>query len=245
MTTLVPVTRSQRLVLKDEPIAKVAEELLGAIPQDEAPSDFPALPVPLTASKEIRDALRTLSQTFNGVIVTDRRTLTEDECSAIGKEYEALQKVIRLITDREEQVKEIIRTHQDVDAEEKGLAFPKDVIHNGNLVAKATERDKNGHYILASKGHPQETEVPGSTMKFSNQFTSGRVTNDLGWVERAFAAGEIDEDTYKACTVVKRVPDAGRIRAHALKTGDTKVLANVVKRGRNYSSMNFRPLKKS
>lgn len=245
MTVLVPVTRSQRLVLKDAPLADVAQELLGAIPQADAPEEFPSLPVPLTASKEIRDALRTLSQTFNGVVVEERRTLTEDEISAIGKEYEALQKVLKLIGEREAQVKEIVRTHQDVDAEQKGLAFPKDVVHNGNTVAKATERDANGHYILAAPKNPQDTEIPGTTLKFSNQFTSGRVTKNLGWVETAYLTGEIDEETYKACTVTKRVPDEARIRAHALRTGDTKVLRNIITRGRNGCSMYLRALKKS
>jgi hypothetical protein len=245
MTALVPVTRNQRIVLKDATIDKVAEELLGAIPQDDAPNDFPELPTPLTASKEIRDALRTLSQTFNGVVVSERRTLTEDEVAAIGKEYEALQKVLSLITDREEQVKEIIRTHQDVDAEQKGLAHAKDVVLNGNVVAKATERDKNGHYILAAPKNPQQTTIPGSTMTFSNQFTSGRVTKDLGAIEKAYLNGEIDEKTYRACTVVRRVPDAEKVKAYVLRTGDTKMLARIVKRGRNGSSMYLRPLKKS
>lgn len=245
MTALVPVTRNQRIVLKDATIDKVAEELLGAIPQDDAPNEFPELPTPLTASKEIRDALRTLSQTFNGVVVSERRTLTEDEVAAIGKEYEALQKVLSLITDREEQVKEIIRTHQDVDAEQKGLAHAKDVVLNGNVVAKATERDKNGHYILAAPKNPQQTTIPGSTMTFSNQFTSGRVTKDLGAIEKAYLNGEIDEKTYRACTVVRRVPDAEKVKAYVLRTGDTKMLARIVKRGRNGSSMYLRPLKKS
>jgi hypothetical protein len=245
MTALVPVTRNQRIVLKDASIDKVAEELLGAIPQEDAPNDFPELPTPLTASKEIRDALRTLSQTFNGVIVSERRTLTEEEVSKIGKEYEALQAVLSLITDREKQVKEIIRTHQDVDAEEKGLAHPKDVVLNGNVVAKATERDAKGHYILAAPKNPQETEIPGSTMKFSNQFTSGRVIKDLAAIERAFLAGEIEEKVYRACTVVKRVPDAEKVKAYVLRTSDTEMLARIVKRGRNSSSMYLRPLKKS
>lgn len=245
MTALVPVTRNQRIVLKDATIDKVAEELLGAIPQDAAPAEFPELPVPLTASKEIRDALRTLSQTFNGVTVTERRTLTEDEIAAIGKEYEALQKVLKLIGEREEQVKEIVRTHQDVDAEEKGLAHPKDVVLNGNVVAKATERDAKGHYILAAKGSPQETEIPGTTVKFSNQFTSGRVTKDLGAIEKAYLVGEIDEKTYRACTVVRRVPDADKVKQYVLRTGDTSMLTRIVKRGRNSSSMYLRALKKS
>jgi hypothetical protein len=244
VTELVPVTRNQKIVLKDAPLKTVAEDLLGAIPQDEAPSDFPELPVPLTASKEIRDALRTLSQTFNGVTVSERRTLTPDEVGALGKEYEALQKVIKLISTREEQVKEIVRTHQDVDAEEKGLAHAKDVTLNGNTVAKATERDAKGHYILASKGHPQDTEIPGSTLKFSNQFSSGSVAEDLGAIERAYLLGEIDEATYKACTVAKRVPDAGKVRAYVLRTGDTGMLARIVKRGRNKSALYLRPLKK-
>lgn len=245
MTALVPVTRNQRIVLKDATIDKVAEELLGAIPQDDAPNEFPELPVPLTASKEIRDALRTLSQTFNGVTVTERRTLTEDEVAAIGKEYEALQKVLKLIGEREEQVKEIVRTHQDVDAEQKGLAHAKDVVLNGNVVAKATERDARGHYILAAKGAPQETEIPGTTVKFSNQFTSGRVTKDLGAIEKAYLLGEIDEKAYRACTVVKRVPDADKVKQYVLRTGDTSMLARIVKRGRNSSSMYLRALKKS
>lgn len=245
MTTLVPVTRNQKIVLKDATLDRVTEELLGAIPQDAAPAEFPELPVPLTASKEIRDALRTLSQTFNGVTVTERRTLTEDEIAAIGKEYEALQKVLKLIGEREEQVKEIIRTHQDVDAEQKGLAHPKDVKLNGNIVAKATERDAKGHYILAAKGTPQDTVIPGTTLKFSNQFTSGRVTKHLGAIDEAYLNGEIDEATYKACTVVKRVPDADKVKAYVLKTGDTSMLARIIKRGRNGSSMYLRALKKS
>lgn len=244
MSTLVPVSRNQRLVLKDAPIQQVAEELLGGIPQESAPADFPELPVPLTAPKEIRDALRTLSQTFNSITVTERRTLTDEEIAEIGKEYEAIQTVVKLIAKREEQVKEFVRTHQDVDAEEKGLAHPKDVVLNGNVVAKATERDAKGHYILASKGHPQETEIPGMTLKFSNQFSSGAVTQDLGAIERAFLDGEIDEATYKACTVVKRVPDEERVKQYVLKTGDTSMLTRIIKRGRNKSALYLRALRK-
>jgi hypothetical protein len=244
MTALVPVPRNQRIVLKDRPIGDVAAKLLGEIPQEPAPADFPELPVPLTAPKEIRDALRTLSQTFNGTVVKERRTLTEDEIAAVGKEYEALQKVAKLLTTREEQVKEIVRTHQDVEAEEKGLAHPKDVMLNGNLVAKATERDAKGHYVLASKGHPQETEIPGTTLKFSNQFSSGSVSADLGYITRAYKDGEIDEATYKACTVVQRVPDADKVKQYVLRTGNVGLLGKIVKRGRNKSALYLRALKR-
>lgn len=244
MTQLVPVTRTQRIVLKDATIEDLAEKLLGAIPQDNAPEEFPEVPEALTATKEIRDALRTLSATFNKTIVVDRRALTEDEVAAIGAEYEALQEVVKLIGKREEQVKEIVRTHQDVDAEEKGLAFAKDVFLNGNLVATATERDAKGHYILAAKGEPQVTVIPGSTKQFSNQFSSGRLSRDLGAIDRAYEAGEIDEKTYKAVTVVRRVPDAEKIRAYVLRTGDASMLARIVKRGRNGCALYLRAIKK-
>lgn len=242
-TTLVPVSRNQRLVLKNASLDQLAEELLGAIPVEESPTEFPALPAPLNAPKEIRDALKTLSRAFNGTVVTERRSMNEEEKAAIGEEYEALKGVLALLAEREEQIKEIVRTHQDVEAEEKGLAFPRDVVLNGNVVAKATPRDKDGHYILASKGNPQKTEIPGSTMVFSNQFASGRVIKNLGWIEEAYVSGEIDEATYKACTVTKRVPTAERVRQYVLKSGRTDLLAKVVKRGANHSSMYLRPLK--
>lgn len=244
MTALVPVPRNQRIILREAPISTVAVELLGDIPQEAAPGDFPELPVPLTASKEIRDALRVLSQTFNSTVVEERRTLTEEEIGKIGREYEALQKVARLLSQREEQVKEIVRTHQDVEAEQKGLAFPRDVKLNGNLAVRATERDANGHYILASKGNPQETVIPGSTLKFSNQFSSGALKEDLNYINRAFKNGEIDEATYKACTVLKRVPDAEKVKQYVLRTGDVGMLGNIVRRGRNGSAMYLRALKK-
>jgi hypothetical protein len=244
VTELVPVTRTQKIVLRDAPIKTVAEELLGSIPQEAAPEDFPELPGALTASKEIRDALKTLSASFNKTIVTERRTLSEDEVGAIGAEYTALQQVLKLIGEREEQIKEIVRTHQDVDAEEKGLAFARDQRLNGNLVAKATERDAKGHYVLAAKGAPNRTPIPGSTMAFSNEFSSGRVTEDLGAIDRAYAAGDMDEKTYRALTVTRRVPDPEKIRAYVLRTGDTGLLAKIVKRGRNRSALYLRALKK-
>lgn len=241
---LVPVTRTQKLQLKDASLAEVTSAL-STIPVEDAPTDFPKLPEALTASKEVRDAMNTLAKTFQSVVLDTRRTMTTEELAAIGTEYEALQKVLKVVASREESIKEAIRTHQDVEAEEAGIAFPKDVIHNDNLVAKATERDKNGHYILASKGSPQVTEIPGSTAKFSNQFSSGRVTENVGAIDEMFANGEITEAEYKAMTVVKRVPDKDKIRAFVLKTGRVSILARLVKRGRNSSALYLRGLKKS
>lgn len=245
MTELMPLTRSAKLAYKGMALREIAEDALdGGIPAEAAPEDFPELPTPLEATEEIRKALRTLSQTFNKVTVSDRRTLSTEELAQIGVEYEAIQKVIKLIKTREDQVKEIVRTHQDVEAEEKGHAFPRDVVVNGNVVAKATKRDAKGHYLMATKGHPTETEVPGMTKKFSAQYTSGRTTENLGEITRMFQDGEISEADYKAMTVVKRVPDADKIRSYVLRTGDASILGKIVKKGLDSTSMCFRALTK-
>lgn len=247
MTTaaLVPVSRSQKLALKEAPLPEVAETLLGSLPTEEAPSDFPALPAPLEATAETRKSFSTLGRVFNKVILTSRRRMTQEELEDLGAEYADIQRVAKLLDTRAEQIKEYVRTHQDVEAEEKGVAFPKDVVRNGNVVAHATPRDTRGHYLLAAKGAPQETAIPGTNgLKFANQYTSGKISQDLDYITRAFEAGELDEETYKACTRVVRVPDAERIRAHALKTGDTSLLSKIVRRGRASASLHLRGLKK-
>lgn len=245
-TALVPVSRSQRLALKDRPLSEVTEALLGYIPEEPAVGDsFPALPAPLEATAETRKSFATLGKVFNKVIVTRRRRMSEDELKDLGAEYADIQRVSKLLKEREEQIKEYVRTHQDVVAEENGTAFPKNIVRGGRTVAEATPRDAKGHYLLATKGNPEVTEIPGSNgLKFSAQYTSGRASEDLDYVIRAFEEGEIDEETYKACTKVVRVPDAEKIRAYALKTGDTSLLKKVVKRGRASASMYLRGLKK-
>lgn len=247
MTELVPVSpvsREMRVALKDKSLQEVTQVLTG-IATEEAPEDFPEVPKAIEATKEIRDAMRTLSKAFQTVVVEDRRTLSTEEIAALGEEYEALQKVEKLIGKRAEAVKEYVRTHQDVAAEEAGVAFPKDVVHNGNVIARATERDKNGHYILAAKGSPNDLEIPGTTLKFSNQFSSGRVSENLAEIDRMYTQGELTKDEYYAMTEVRRVPSAEKIKAFVLKSGRTDLLGRIVRRGRNSQALYLRGLKKS
>ena len=237
-------SRQAKVALKDKPLKEIAETVLGGIQPEAAPQDFPEMPKPLEATAEIRKALKTLSTTFNKTLVTDRRTLSTEEVAALGEEYEAIQAVARLLSTREEQIKEIVRTHQDVEAEERGEAFPVDVKRNGNVVASATPRDAKGHYILSSKGQPNDLEIPGTTLKFSNQFSSGKVTENLGEITRMYEAGEIDEKAYREMTVVQRVPDSDKVRRYVLKTGEASILARIVKRGRDSQALYLRALKK-
>jgi hypothetical protein len=241
-TELVPISRSQKLVFKEKPLKEVAETLT-VIPIEEAPAEFPPVPEPLEAGDEVRKALRTLSQTFNQVTVKERRTLASEELAAIGVEYEAAQKVLKLIEARMEIIKEYVRTHQDVEAEEQGVAFPTDVTHNGNLLAKATPRDAKGHYILAEKGKPRDTQIPGTLLRFSNQFASGRTSESLARLVEAYEVGEISEDVWKQLTEVRRVPTLEKVKAYVLKTGETWPLAKIYKKGRDGMSLYLRAKK--
>lgn len=244
MTELAMLTRTQKLALKEKTLKDITLELLGEIPMEDAGTDFPGLPKPLTATTEIRAALSILSKTFNKVTVTDRRTMQPEEIGSIGVEMEAIKAVGKLLAEREEALKEYVKTHQDVEAEEKGLAFPKDVMRGGKTVAEATPRDKDGHYILAAKGEPVDTEIPGTTLRFSTQFSSGRASENLGAIVQMFEDGEIDEAAYKAMTEVRRVPTAEKVRAYVLKTGRTDILGKIVKKGRDGTALYLRALKK-
>ena len=244
MTTaeLVPITRTQKIALREKPLKEVAETLT-VIPIAEAPEGFPEVPAPIEAGKEVRDALKTLTQLFGKVAVETRRTLTEEELAQVGPELEAIQKVKKLLGMREEAIKEYVRNHQDVAAEEAGLAFPKDVFRNGNLVAHATPRDANGHYLLSEKGKPVDTPIPGTLLRFSNQFTSGKTTEDLNRLTEAYENGEISEEVWKQLTEVRRVPTAEKIKSYVLKTGETWPLTRILKKGRDSSAMYLRALK--
>lgn len=243
MTTLVPLTYSQKLALKDKSVIDIAEAL-GAELAVPAPDSFPAIPAPLEATAETRKSFGTLGKIFNKVIMTSRRRLSEEEIEVLGKEHIDIDNVLKLMQARKEQINEYLRTHQDVEAEEAGLAFPKDVVRNGNVIAHATERDAKGHYLLAAPKKPVETPIPGTNKKFANQYSSGRTTEHYSELTVAYENGEIDEATYKAVTKMVRVVDPERLAKHVLKTGDTSLLKRVLKKGCANTAMYVRGITK-
>lgn len=246
MTALVRTFgRSMKLSLQAKPLAEFAEEILGdqmaAVP---AGTEFPKPPKEIELTPEVRKALKALPALFGQVQPQHRRKLDENEIQAIGEEYANIQTLLKLIGQREADIKEYVRTHQDVEAEEQGRAFAKEVRRNGNVVAEATPRDAKGHYLLAKPKDPQKTEVPGGPLAFVNQYTSGKLTTDLEQLTRDYEAGELSREDYLAVTVAKRVVDPERLKKHVLKTGMVELMARVSKRGRASSAMNFRGLTK-
>lgn len=238
-------SRSMKLSLQAKPLTEFAEEVLGdTIETAPAATEFPKMPKEIELTPEVRKALKALPALFGQVQPQHRRKLDENEIQAIGEEYANIQTLLKLIGQREEDIKEIVRTHQDVEAEEQGRAFPKQIRRGQVVIAEATPRDAKGHYLLAKPKDPVKTEVPGGPLAFVNQFTSGRLRTDLEQLTRDYEAGELDRETYMAVTVTRRVVDGEKLKKHVLKTGMVELMARVSQRGRASSSMNFRGLTK-
>jgi hypothetical protein len=238
-------TSSQKLVLSAKSLTGLAEEVLGdELAAPKAPQTFPALPKQLEVTPSLRSALDRLPALFARIQPTSRRALDTGEVKEIGEELIAIREILTVLGQREDDIKEYFRNHQDVQAEHDGRAIREDVTIRGLVVQSATPRDPKGHYLLATAGEPEETEIPGTTARISNQFTSGKLSTDLEAITRAYEAGEIDRPTYLKVTVAKRVVDGEKLKAHALKTGDLSLLSRTVRRGASSAAMYVRGISK-
>lgn len=239
-------SRTQKVALKALPTMEAfTDEVLGTeLAAPPAPADFPAIPKPLTITEAVKKSMKAIPAVFGRVQPTSRRKLDDGELLVIGAEYLHLVEILKPFAKRAEDIKEMIRVHQEMVAEEEGRAFPKDVVRGGKIVAKATPRDAKGHYILATSGNPETTPIPDTTFEFSNQYTSGKLVTDLENLTREYEAGNLPEAVYKAISSTKRVIDAEKLRSYVLRTGDASILKRISSRGRASSAMNLRGLKK-
>lgn len=136
---------------------------------------FPAVPkTPILTEKE-HTALGRLPEVFAKVLVEDRRTLKPEEIKSLFDEKVTLQTILKALDKREEVINENIRTHVDVDHEERAIAVPKDKVNRqGDVIVKATERDAKGHYIFARPQQPTRVPVPDTNEEFSLEYRKGR-----------------------------------------------------------------------
>lgn len=239
--TLVKFTDFQKttLVLKD--FGDFVQEALGtALEAQKAPEGFPELPARLEVTPSLKAALEALPALFARIQPERRRPLDSAEVADLGAELVAIKEILTVLGQREEDIKEYVRNHQDTVAEQEGRAFAKDVTVAGNVVQEATPRDAKGHYLLATPGNPEVTTVPGTTVKLANQYSSGKLKTDLEALTRQYEAGEIDRKTYLAVTEARRVVNAEKLRDHVLKTGRVDLIAAVSSRGLPSSAMYVR-----
>ena len=239
-TELVPTAFLQgRIALRDhtKTLVEVAATLLEPEP-DHVPGSamvpFPDVPATPVLTKEHKDALAKLPKVFAKTLVEDRRSLATEEIAALYDERETVKTVMEVLNGRVDVINENVRTHVDVDHEERGIAVPKDHIRSGVVLTEATPRDSSGHYIFASKGKPTRVNIPGTNEAFSLEYRAGRdggVTIDSHHLLDLYEEGEITREQYLALTSERRVFDEDKATKAIVKDPTLlEVIAKVTRR---------------
>lgn len=186
----------------------VEEETAEVAPAEETKvaRPFPPIPEAVALDDDQKAALRALSIAFNAVRPTTRRKLKTQEVTDLFHERVILRSVLEPLKNRDEQIKEYVRTHLDLVAEEMGAADPVE-----------TPRDEAGHYIVASPGKPERLNVPGTAKAFSREYRSGNVTISGGDLLDLYESGEITREVYLSFTVERRVFDEAKATAAIVK----------------------------
>jgi hypothetical protein len=202
---------------------------------------FPKLPKHIELTAEARAAMKVLAGVFNSVEIKERRSLTRDEIDKLTAEIGVIGQISAVLGPRVDAIKETIRVHMDVAAEEAGIAVPKDKTGpDGEVIVAATPRDQNGHYLLAGPKDPHQ--VASGTVAWSQEYSSGSAKPSDGELQAAYQKGEIDKDVYMAITRSARSFDQARFLAF-LRRDPRRGLAalrRITKRGTPQSALYLR-----
>jgi hypothetical protein len=187
---LSPLIKQGQIALREgASLAAVAAAMLVEMPEVEALAPAaPTVPAPVELTPEVKQALEQMAEVFAAVQPTERRTLTDTEVAALYLEREVVKQVSEVLAGREENIKEYVRNHMDVVAEETGR------------VDANTPRDNKGHYVVATKGNPERLDVAGTNQVFSREFRSGKASVDGSRLLDMYEAGEISREDYLAFT---------------------------------------------
>ncbi len=137
------------------------------------------LPLPAVITKEQREALAHLNNTFGAVVPTERRALESSEIEAIHDERKTLDQIEKLASNRKADIRTAVVNHFDVIQEEAGD------------VTEETPRDKEGHYVGAKVQEP----IPNSDKKWSWEIRGGSPELNIAELERL-----ADDETYEGFT---------------------------------------------
>jgi hypothetical protein len=208
-TDLVPLLKKGRIALRngEATLQQVVSGLVAPLPE-EAVTLVPSVPRTRVLTDDDRKALAKLPKVFGQVVVEERRVLTGAEIATLHEEREVVKKVTEVLTGRVDVINSNIRHHVDVAAEAEGL------------VDEDTPRDKDGHYILASKGNPTRVPIPGTNEDFSLEYRSGKdngVFIDSNDLLDLYDDGKISREDYLALTREVRVFDEDKAAKAVLK----------------------------
>jgi hypothetical protein len=154
------------------------DKLVALLAPPPAPTGFvptAKLPTPAEITPKERISLTRLMEVFGKVVPTERKALTIDEIGLLIDERQVLDDLLKLLASRKEDIRTTVLNHFDVEAEKAGRAIPVDEVdEDGKIVKHATERNKDGFYLL-----PDEVVAPGRDNKFKRGVTEGSPSINL------------------------------------------------------------------
>jgi hypothetical protein len=190
-------------LVKNDPapnITVLAEILAGPdVPLRPAEQAFPAVPKPAVLTEEAREAFAKITELYGEVGPKQRRTLTRAELRKLTEERMAIDAALTALESRKKSIGEIIRTHQDVAAEEAGLAVPRAKLGPDDaVIVEASPRDAGGHYLLARPKLPAQEPVPDLGRAWSQEYAAGKLVLDATGkgLKAALDAGDLSRETY-------------------------------------------------
>lgn len=214
-TELAVLNRGKEVLKKTTDLNTVATAMVTDELAVQETTPFPKIPGARELTEDLRELIASIPGVFSQVNLDERRTLKEHELVALRKEQKALDTVVKALDKRIEDIKEIVRTGMDADAEERGLAIPKAIVKRGQTVEQATPRDKDGHYILAKgKGRPYRLPINNTGEVYSQEYRNGSVTVDGQKLMEMHERGEIPRDVMLAFTREARVLDEAKAAAY-------------------------------
>jgi hypothetical protein len=237
-TELEPVAQGEILLVTglSFSLSDVADKITAPLPDppfDEA-LPFPGLPKRVELTEHQRQSLGMVARVFGSLSLDSRRSLLSEELEDLALEADTLADLEGVLKDRREEIKEIIRVHMDVDAEEQGVAVPRPKLGPaGGKVVEATPRDRKGHYLLAEPSKPLEVHVGGFRKGWQQRFTSGSVALSAAALDELYEAGAIDRKEYLACTAEQRSLDEAKLHAFIRKNPvrGLGILRRITRRG--------------
>jgi hypothetical protein len=230
-------------------VASLAELLAGPAEKLPEAAPFPPPAEAVTFTPALRKALGLLSKVVGLVNPTTRRALEPSELTKLADERLAINAVTTPLGKRLDAISEMVRHHQDVQAEQAKLAVAASVVRGGQMVTPATERVADGvakgHYLLAAPQAPFATPVEGYEDTWRQVYVSGKPFQSLTALEALLADGSITRQEYLAMTRETRSLAQDKVTAFIAKhpARGLEILAAITRRAPAGASL-YAPKKK-
>jgi hypothetical protein len=175
-----------------------------AAPEFTQADELPKAAPKVKFTEVLRLALKVLPTLYGKVAPDAPRLLDRQELIDLTAESNAIDAAMADMKKRKESIQEIMRAHQDAQAEEAGL--PAGTIRVGDGVAK-------GHWLVAAPGTPFETAVDGYADCWQQRYTAGKTEFHGSDVHKLYKEGLITRPEWLGFTTGARTYDEDRMAA--------------------------------